>query len=248
MLKIIYKEQIMLKKWLILAIAIIAVLILIGCNRRGAPDGEATGNIDQPAASDVFSTGENIFVEPSYPEYWTMTNLILRREPNTNAAALETMPQGTKVLKMDTGAEMTINQITANWAFVRTPDGKEGWCFGGYLADSREKAILPGIWGVRSGDYHGLFIYFSPSGRYYNGIFETGAAANGSWSVTMNKLHLDGSMIVTGDGIPLREFPLTIQNNNNIRIGEDVFERLDASVLQNNFGLTINRLEEMSRW
>ena len=43
------------KKWLILAIAIIAVLILIGCNRTDAPGGEAAGNIDQPAASDVFS-------------------------------------------------------------------------------------------------------------------------------------------------------------------------------------------------
>jgi hypothetical protein len=69
----------------------------------------------------------------SQPVFRTTSNLRLRSLPGTNGKILATIPAGETVSLKETGEKETIDNITAPWVYVRTQDGKEGWCFSGYL-------------------------------------------------------------------------------------------------------------------
>ena len=66
-----------------------------------------------------------------------LENLRLRESPNTTAATITTMEQGSKVTILEIGSNAVIDGITAPWIKVQTPDGNIGWCFGLYLREIR---------------------------------------------------------------------------------------------------------------
>jgi hypothetical protein len=65
--------------------------------------------------------------------YRTAEILKLHVSEDRNSETIMEMPENTAVLVLETGAEDTIDGIKANWVKVRLADGREGWCFGGYL-------------------------------------------------------------------------------------------------------------------
>jgi hypothetical protein len=65
--------------------------------------------------------------------YRTAEILKLRVNEDRNSEIIMEMPENTAVPVLETGAADTIDDIKANWVKVRLEDGREGWCFGGYL-------------------------------------------------------------------------------------------------------------------
>ncbi|MCL2853724.1 MAG: SH3 domain-containing protein [Defluviitaleaceae bacterium] len=63
----------------------------------------------------------------------TTNRLRVRGEPTTGAAIVATLEIGAEVDVVEGGIEETINGITAPWVWVQTADGREGWCFSGFL-------------------------------------------------------------------------------------------------------------------
>ena len=90
--------------------------------------------------TEEFTTGwpGNIKIAPPYKGerlyYTTTSNLRVRSAPDTNGEIIGTIHQGGKVLPLEHGLSATIDGIRAPWVWVRTADGKEGWCFSGYLS------------------------------------------------------------------------------------------------------------------
>jgi hypothetical protein len=67
------------------------------------------------------------------------SNLRLRSRPGTSAAIVDTLPEGSGVYVLRTGDSATIDGITAPWVYVAAQNGKQGWCFSGYLEEIKEE-------------------------------------------------------------------------------------------------------------
>jgi hypothetical protein len=65
----------------------------------------------------------------------TTENLRLRETATIFSLSLTTLPKGTDVEVLETGATETIGGITAPWVKVRTENGLINWCFSGYLKE-----------------------------------------------------------------------------------------------------------------
>ena len=61
-------------------------------------------------------------------------NLNIRAAPNLQAGKVVLAAKGSPLTVLEEGKKETIDGITAPWVKVRLPDGKEGWCFAGYVA------------------------------------------------------------------------------------------------------------------
>ena len=61
-------------------------------------------------------------------------NLNIRAAPNLQAEKVVLAAKGSPLTVLEEGKKETIDGITAPWIKVRLPDGKEGWCFAGYVA------------------------------------------------------------------------------------------------------------------
>ncbi|WP_315329138.1 SH3 domain-containing protein, partial [Treponema socranskii] len=60
-------------------------------------------------------------------------NLNIRAAPNLRAEKVVLAAKGSPLTVLEEGKRETINGITAPWIKVRLSDGKEGWCFAGYV-------------------------------------------------------------------------------------------------------------------
>ena len=61
-------------------------------------------------------------------------NLNIRAAPNVRGEKVVLAGKGSPLTVLKEGKKETIDGITAPWIKVRLPDGKEGWCFAGYIA------------------------------------------------------------------------------------------------------------------
>ena len=61
-------------------------------------------------------------------------NLNIRAAPNVRGEKVVLAGKGSPLTVLEEGKKETIDGITAPWIKVRLPDGKEGWCFAGYVA------------------------------------------------------------------------------------------------------------------
>ena len=166
----------------------------------------------------------------SYSSYWAIENLKLREAPSTNGKEIMVIHRGSMVQKLEMGALVTINRITGNWLLVQTETGEKGWCFGGYLADSKEKALLTGNWIMNDG--RRLVIYLQDDGTFRSGSLEA-SGEFGSWTYT------DGNTIqvhVTGSHYKeVNEFfdmPFTILDNDKIRFRDTVYRRISENEIR----------------
>ena len=167
----------------------------------------------------------------TYPSYWAIENLRLREEPSTNGKEIIVMHRGTMVQKLETGALVTINRITDNWLLVQTETGVKGWCFGGYLADSEEKAMLTGNWIINEGRSR-LVIYLQYDGTFKSGLFES-SGEFGSWSYTNGntiQVHITGSHY--NEVNEFFDMPFTIIDNNKVRFRDIVYKRISEDELR----------------
>jgi len=69
------------------------------------------------------------------PAHRVTENLRLRDSSNTSSLIVTTLPKDTEVQIIETGANATINNITASWVKVISSTGFTGWCFSGYLEE-----------------------------------------------------------------------------------------------------------------
>ena len=69
------------------------------------------------------------------PTHRTTENLRLRDSANTSSLIVTTLLKDTEVQVIETGANATINNITAPWVKVISSTGFTGWCFSGYLEE-----------------------------------------------------------------------------------------------------------------
>jgi hypothetical protein len=63
----------------------------------------------------------------------TTDNLRMRDTPDIKGKIVTTLAKGSAVELLETGAEATIDGITAPWVKVLSESGCTGWCFSGYL-------------------------------------------------------------------------------------------------------------------
>ena len=165
----------------------------------------------------------------SYPQYWAIDNLRLREQPNTNGRLITTMRRGTMVQKLDAGAVVTINDITANWLYVQAETGERGWCFGGYLTNAREKSTLIGYWRIEEGN---RIIFLHASGVYQSGILESSGLL-GYWSYASgNNIRVD---IINDHYEEVEDSfdqPFTILNNDRVRFGGTAYRRMTEQELR----------------
>ena len=66
-------------------------------------------------------------------QYEAMENLRLRDSGSLSDNTVATIPKGNTVTVLEEEQQQTIDGIVSAWARVRTSEGTEGWCFGGYL-------------------------------------------------------------------------------------------------------------------
>jgi hypothetical protein len=71
------------------------------------------------------------------------SNLRLRTKPGTSSAVVDTLPEGSGVYVLQTGDGATIDGISAPWVYVAAQNGKQGWCFSGYLEPVQELPQIP---------------------------------------------------------------------------------------------------------
>jgi len=176
---------IMNKIYFFLGIAIFMALAVGSC-KKTTPQENQTSQLEDTSDNEAEKS----------PLYWVVEGLRLREEPKTNGKEIQTMQKGTMVTKLDTGNEVTINNITNNWLYVQTENGEKGWCFGGYLADTKEKAVITGYW-IDEGREK-LILNFNSDGVYTSGKLESGRKFGariyaseifGSWSYTGRNLY-----------------------------------------------------------
>jgi LPXTG-motif cell wall-anchored protein len=67
------------------------------------------------------------------PTYTAVSNLRLREKPTADANVLAGISEKSGMKILEQGPEETIDGITAPWVKVLLKDGKQGWCFSGYL-------------------------------------------------------------------------------------------------------------------
>jgi hypothetical protein len=75
--------------------------------------------------------------------YRSEFNLRLRSRPDTGGTVLVTIPKGTRVKLLEIGKTETVDNISAPWVKVLLEDGREGWCFSGYLKEAGEEPEAP---------------------------------------------------------------------------------------------------------
>jgi len=218
------------KKYFFLGIAVFLVLASGSCKKSQE---------NQNSRPEEFGAAE---AEPN-PVYWVVESLRLREEPKTNGKEIQTMPKGTMVVKLDTGDEAAINYITGNWLYVQTEDETKGWCFGGYLADTKEKAIITGYW---IDGRERLILDLNTTGVYTSGRLVSGGKLGkqsynseifGAWSYTGgNTIRID----VTGVNYKEEEYsfdmPFTILDNGKVQFGDIVYRQITAKELRS-FGI-----------
>ena len=76
-------------------------------------------------------------------KYIATDSLKIRSEPNLAAEKIGLLKKGEKVTIQEAGEKVTIDGIESAWVKVRTQEGKEGWCFAGYLTDGTEYKTKP---------------------------------------------------------------------------------------------------------
>jgi len=86
----------------------------------------ADGTMDYPPPIDMSSYR---------PTHRVTENLRLRDSANTSSLIVTTLQKDTEVQVIETGANATINNITAPWVKVISSTGFTGWCFSGYLEE-----------------------------------------------------------------------------------------------------------------
>jgi uncharacterized protein YgiM (DUF1202 family) len=65
--------------------------------------------------------------------YKTEATLRLRTSASVTSEVIVTLPKDTQVTVIEEGRSQIIDGIAAKWVQIETPDGKQGWCFSGYL-------------------------------------------------------------------------------------------------------------------
>ena len=78
----------------------------------------------------------------SFDSYITETALRLRANANTTSDIVVTIPKNARVRLLEEGKIQIIDGIAAKWIKVETEDGKEGWCFSGYLKPRNDAATV----------------------------------------------------------------------------------------------------------
>jgi hypothetical protein len=71
------------------------------------------------------------------------SNLRLRAKPGTSSAVVDTLQEGSGVYMLQTGNTATIDGITAPWVYVAAQNGRQGWCFSGYLEEAGREPQAP---------------------------------------------------------------------------------------------------------
>ena len=65
--------------------------------------------------------------------YITEAVLRLRTNAGTSSDIVATIPKGSRIKLLEEGNIQIIDGIAAKWVRVETSDGKQGWCFSGYI-------------------------------------------------------------------------------------------------------------------
>jgi hypothetical protein len=203
------------KSYLFLGIAIFMALTAGSCKKSAVQENQAV----QPEDSGSNET------EP-YLSYWAAENLKLREEPKTDGKEIQIMQKGTMVQKLDTGDEVTINYITNKWFYVQTESGEKGWCFGGYLAATKEQAVITGYWVDEAKGR--LIIYLRSNGEYQSGMLETSGAL-GDWSYAGGntiKVDIIGAHYNVLEEKRSFDMPFTIIDANKVQFEDTVYRRM----------------------
>lgn len=99
---------------------LMSMLVLTAC---GSGDGNGGDGADDPQ-----TMGNDTAI------VLASSGLIVRAEPDKGAEKVASLSQYTRVRVIDkSGKEAEIDQMTAPWYRVMTPDGKKGWSFSGFL-------------------------------------------------------------------------------------------------------------------
>jgi len=219
----------MSKKYFFLGIALFAALAAVSCKKNAAQENQ-TGQLEDTSGNEIEES----------PLYWVIESLRLREKPGTNGKEIQTMQKGTMVTKLDTGDKATINNITNNWLYVQTENEIKGWCFGGYLADSKEKAVITGYW-IDEGRER-LILNFNVDGVYTSGRPESGRKPGmrvyvseifGSWSYTGgNNIQIDVTGVNNREEVYSVDMAFTIIDNNKVKFGDTVYRLMTTQELR----------------
>lgn len=76
-------------------------------------------------------------------DYIATDNLKIRAEPSLEAKQIGLLKKDEQAEIQEVGEKVTIDGIESAWVKVRTQEGKEGWCFAGYLTDGKEYRETP---------------------------------------------------------------------------------------------------------
>ena len=196
-----------------LIIAIIAIAVLVGCNRRGT--NEATGNVGQ-------ATGETnkMFVNAT-------AGLRVRTAPvDGDVIGLLNNLQEVTVLEVADN-EVVIDGTRGKWTLVESGNLK-GWVFGGFLKTASEQALAErfiGFW-VTNTEYGTLLNEFEASGFKSIALMNTCAFQRGRWYIRGNELIRE--MYVWWDDAgwdPPEIIQYEFIDNDTLRISGNTFHR-----------------------
>jgi len=205
------------KKKFFPGIVILLVLAVCSCKKAAVQENQSS----QPEESTNIEESIN---NESNSSYWVMENIKVREEPNTGGKQITILQRGAMVQKLDTGEKAVINNITSNWLYIQTEYGDKGWCFGGYLADSKEKAVITGYWiNEKEKTVH----YLDYNGEYMTGKFES-SGVGGTWSytggniinITIQYEHYDDDVNYS------TELSFAIIDNDTVKFGDKVYKRM----------------------
>ena len=202
----------MKKNYFFLGLAVLVVLAAGSCKKSAARENQTSRQEDSGGAK-----------PEAYPSYWVMENLKLREQPKTDGKEIQTMQKGTMVQKLDMGEKVTINNIANNWVYVQTENGEKGWCFGGYLAGSKEEAVIIGYWTDEGKAIQLLFLF--SNGEYQSGRLES-SGEFGTWSYSGgNTIQVD---IIGAQEEEKKSFDtaFTVIDNDRVKFGDTVFRRI----------------------
>jgi len=204
------------KKYFFPGVVIFLLLTVGSCKKSNVQENQ-TG---QPEESVSMEKSDNNEVK----SYWVVENIKVREEPKTNGKEITILQRGKIVQKLKTGEKTTINNITSNWLYIETEYGDKGWCFGGYLADTKEKAVITGYWiNEKEKTVH----YLDYNGEYMTGKFES-SGVGGTWSytggniiaITIQYEHYDDDVNYS------TELPFAIIDNDTVKFGDKVYKRM----------------------
>jgi len=204
----------MKKKSFLCGIAVLLVLAAASCKKANVQENQ---NSQAEESANIEPESETKF-------YWVMENIKVREEPNTAGKQITILQRGAKVEKLETGKKTVINNITSNWLYIETEYGDKGWCFGGYLADSKEKAVITGYWiNEKEKNVH----YLDYNGEYMTGKFES-SGIGGVWSytggniinITIQYEHYDDDVNYS------IELPFSVIDNDTVKFEDKVYKRM----------------------